>query len=78
MYPISLDKKNGRSLELLDFESPCLQGGNWSVSDDESGGTPGRKNSRRIRKLILVLISMDFFLNNKWKSAEKLSFISSS
>lgn len=38
-------KDGGWSLEIIDPENVCETTGNWIVSDDPSGGTPGRQNS---------------------------------
>lgn len=37
--------KGGWSLELIDLENTCEAAGNWSVSEDLRGGTPGQPNS---------------------------------
>lgn len=35
----------GWSLEMIDFNSPCVGTGNWTASKDPNGGTPGKINS---------------------------------
>ncbi|MCO5286053.1 MAG: lamin tail domain-containing protein [Chitinophagaceae bacterium] len=44
-YQNELKKDGGYSLELIDAKTGCLIVGNWTASNDVSGGTPGRKNS---------------------------------
>ncbi len=44
-YDSELKKHGGWSLEMIDVNYPCSGDDNWSVSEDESGGTPGRTNS---------------------------------
>lgn len=40
------DIENGKSLELVNPDSPCsIVSANWRVSQDPQGGTPGRANS---------------------------------
>ena len=40
------DKKDGGyALEMADVTFPCGEKNNWQTTQDESGGTPGRKNS---------------------------------
>ncbi|MCD4665061.1 MAG: lamin tail domain-containing protein, partial [Bacteroidales bacterium] len=40
------EKQNGGwSLEQIDHLHPCSGEGNWMASNDENGGTPGRRNS---------------------------------
>lgn len=44
-YRSNNKKAGGYSLELIDPESTCGGGQNWSASIDISGGTPGQRNS---------------------------------
>jgi hypothetical protein len=44
-HSIEFKKNGGFSLEIIDLNNPCQGLGNWTSSTDESGGTPGRKNS---------------------------------
>jgi len=44
-YPNELKRDGGWSLEMIDTKSPCNGFSNWTASKDNSGGTPGRKNS---------------------------------
>lgn len=39
------DADGGVSLEKIDPENTCEEETNWTSSEDESGGTPGRRNS---------------------------------
>lgn len=41
----SIKRDGGWSLEMIDTELPCAGRENWNSSTDESGGTPGRRNS---------------------------------
>lgn len=44
-YNDPLKNSGGWSLEQIDPASPCSGRSNWKASADNSGGTPGRKNS---------------------------------
>lgn len=39
------EKMNGWTYEMIDPDNPCHFYGNWAASEDNSGGTPGRRNS---------------------------------
>jgi len=38
-------QEGGWSIEIIDVNNTCAEEENWTASDDESGGTPGRQNS---------------------------------
>ena len=44
-YQNPLKEDGGWSLEMIDTHNPCSGQNNWKSSIDNSGGTPGRKNS---------------------------------
>jgi hypothetical protein len=44
-YQNDLKKDGGWSLEMIDTKNPCTAFSNWTSAKDDSGGTPGRKNS---------------------------------
>jgi len=44
-YQNELKENGGWSLEMIDTKNPCSGFSNWIASVDQSGGTPGRKNS---------------------------------
>jgi hypothetical protein len=44
-YRDSRRSEGGWSLELIDPENTCEEAGNWAVTDDPRGGTPGEQNS---------------------------------
>lgn len=37
-------RDGGYAIEMIDAQHPCMERGNWLVSRDPSGGTPGRAN----------------------------------
>lgn len=41
----SAKRDGGYSLEMMDAGNPCGQRDNWKVSADQTGGTPGKRNS---------------------------------
>lgn len=44
-YKNEVKKEGGFSLEMINTGIGCSDSGNWTASNDPSGGTPGRKNS---------------------------------
>jgi hypothetical protein len=40
-----LKQAGGWSLEMIDYNKPCSQAGNWASSASDLGGTPGKNNS---------------------------------
>ena len=44
-YRDEVRSNGGWSLELIDVSNTCELAGNWTVSEDDTGGTPGRQNS---------------------------------
>jgi hypothetical protein len=44
-YKDNLKNKGGYSLEMIDYNQPCLKELNWRASLDPKGGTPGNLNS---------------------------------
>jgi hypothetical protein len=44
-YKDNAKSKGGYSLEMIDYNQPCLTEINWSASNDMTGGTPGLLNS---------------------------------
>ncbi|MEO6820895.1 MAG: lamin tail domain-containing protein [Ginsengibacter sp.] len=44
-YKNDLKKDGGWSIEMIDTKNACAGSENWQASKDNSGGTPGRKNS---------------------------------
>jgi hypothetical protein len=63
------DKQNGGwTLELIDINNPCGEEDNWTVSEDNNGGTPGKANSVNANKPDLIgpkLISVTVVTANK-------------
>jgi hypothetical protein len=44
-YQNPVKAEGGWTLEMIDPQNPCAANNNWIASIDESGGTPGRRNS---------------------------------
>ncbi len=44
-YPAGVKKDGGWSLELIDPMNPCGEASNWTVCNNDVGGTPGSVNS---------------------------------
>ncbi|MDP2176468.1 MAG: lamin tail domain-containing protein [Bacteroidota bacterium] len=44
-YKDDVKRKGGYSLEMIDYNYPCLNEPNWKASIDAKGGTPGKINS---------------------------------
>ena len=44
-YKNDLKKDGGWSLEMIDTKNTCAGSANWQASKDNSGGTPGKRNS---------------------------------
>jgi hypothetical protein len=44
-YQNAVKQDGGWSLEMIDTRNPCSGENNWKASTDNSGGTPGKKNS---------------------------------
>ncbi|MDP4264809.1 MAG: lamin tail domain-containing protein [Bacteroidota bacterium] len=44
-YQNELKKNGGWSLEMIDTQQPCAGSNNWKASTNNTGGTPGKKNS---------------------------------
>ncbi len=44
-YGNALKEEGGWSIEMINFQLPCLDKSNWSASINPLGGTPGRTNS---------------------------------
>ncbi|MGC4035285.1 MAG: lamin tail domain-containing protein [Chitinophagaceae bacterium] len=44
-YKNPIKEDGGWTLEMIDTKNPCNGSNNWTASNNESGGTPGRKNS---------------------------------
>jgi hypothetical protein len=52
-YGDDVKKQGGYTLEMRNPNNPCASTGNWIGSSDESGGTPGRRNSTYDPNLII-------------------------
>ncbi len=55
MHDNPVKRAGGWSLEMINISSACNTVGNWKSSEDELGGTPGRRNSVDQNTLVLPL-----------------------